>query len=142
MKKKNLKFITFIDEKGPWFIGIGGLLLMIGCAWFQTMGFYYLRVGECLVAVMIGFLAAYFIMLYIGRQMKPNEEAPHKVMSIKMAERMIRNIGIMFLIVAVFTFLATSPAAFLVGLGTMSYAVFSSLIFLVIRKVRKKEQEG
>ena len=140
MKKNNSELLRFVDEKGPWFIGIGGLLLMVGCAWFQTMGFYYLTVTECLTAVVIGFLAAYFIMLYIYRQMKPNEEAPHKVMSLKMAERMVRNIGIMFLVVAVFTFLATSPAAFLVGLGTMSYAIFSSLIFLIIRKKIKAQK--
>ena len=138
--KKDSGFITFVDEKGPWFIGIGGLLLIIGCAWFQTMGFYYLRVGECLGAFVVGFLAAYFIMLYVGRQMKPNEKAPHKVMSVKTAEKMMRNIGIMFLVVTVFTFLATTPAAFLVGLGTMSYAVCSEIIFLFIRRARKKQK--
>lgn len=127
-----------MDEKGPWILGFGGLILTAVCCTFQTMGFEYVPFTTCLEAVLIGFLIAFIVIYYLYRQTKPTSNQKKIPLSEEQFSRFMRNIGIMFVVVGVFSFLATSYAGFLFGIAGMAYGCGSHLFYLIFRKRMKR----
>ena len=127
------KINAFIDGKGPWFVGIGGLILTGVCAWFQTMNFTYVSFSSCLAAVIIGMIIAFAVTAYLYRQTKDDPENPQKVLRTEVFRRYIRSIGVMFFVDGAVTFLATTEPAFLVGLAGMAFGAGTELFYILFR---------
>ena len=134
------KIITFTDGKGPWFIGIGGLILTGVCAWFQTMNFTYVSFRACLGAVIIGMAIAYAVTAYLYRQTREDPENPQKMLRPEVFKRYIRGISLMFVIIGTFTFLATTEPAFLVGLAGMGFGAGTLLFYLLFRAMMNRRK--
>ncbi|MBR0086766.1 MAG: hypothetical protein IJL98_03390 [Lachnospiraceae bacterium] len=132
------KINAFIDGKGPWIIGIGGLILTGVCAWFQTMNFTYVSFGSCLTAVIIGMIIAYGVTAYLYRKTKDDPENPQKVLRKEVFGRYIRSIAVMFFVVGAFTFLATTEPAFLVGLAGMAFGAGTVLFYIFFRALMNR----
>jgi len=140
MKAFKESFLKIVDKLGPWFIGIGGLALTAFCAWFQTVGFTYVTLSDCLTAGLVGLAAAVLITAYLYRQTKPNAEKPYNVMTPEQFARIMRGIAFMFVVVSVAAFLATSVPAFMVGLGAMAYGCGSMIVYLFCKALMKKRK--
>ena len=137
----NKPFLQFVDEKGPWIIGFGGFILTVICAVFQTMGFTYVPCTSCFGAILLGLAIAFAYVYYLYRLTKTDPEHPEKRLGTDTFSLIMRNIGLVFLPIALFSFLATSYPAFLIGLCGMAYISGSMLVYLIFRaRLRKADR--